>query len=66
MSNPKKVNDENEWPLGKLNPVTSATSGSKGRWRLKMSLKTNNKPVLLSPMAMTFSVKALFFLKKKK
>ena len=29
--NPQKVKEENEWPLGKLNPVTFLISGSRGR-----------------------------------
>lgn len=59
------MNDENECPLGKLNPFTLANNGSKGLWRLKISLTKNKSATLLRPIAAMLKERKVFLLKKE-
>jgi hypothetical protein len=66
MSIPKKVKAENEWPLGKLKPVTFCINGSEGLTRLKIYFTRFNTPAPLTPIAIIFKETFVFFLKKRK
>lgn len=59
------MNEENEWPLGKLNPVTFLKSGSRGLLRLKISLSIFKIATVVMPITITSKAIALFFLIKK-
>ena len=62
---PQNVKDENEWPLGKLNPVTCLINGSRGRCLLKTSFKKYSNEVLVIPIEVTSNARFQFFLNKK-